>query len=389
MVVDRFNRNESYAQWVRRAVARGRASGSNIIALFDSSVPEPRELLGKLVTDAFAPPINARYTSAFAGGNPFVVEHLCAAYGVTADHLLCTTGATGALSLLYRALAGPGGHVLVETPGFDLFQDIARCHQIAVDTFTRTGADFAIDLDEIEARLRPDTGLIVLSNLHNPSGVVVPHATLVQLAALAERHDLRVVVDEVYGDFVDASDRPCHAASISPRFISVSSLTKTYGLSTLRCGWIVADPAVLAPVRELGERVEFGISNLAHAVAALVLDNATRFRSYSQAMLAGARPMAEKFFAGWRGLGLIEGELPRYGCIAFPRLTGIADTVAFSEWLSDRTGVIVAPGEYFGAPGHIRIGFALPPETLGDGLQMLGEGLRAFRQELQVPTAVS
>jgi aspartate/methionine/tyrosine aminotransferase len=367
----------SYSQWVRRIVARKGAPGG-MIPLFESSVPEPRELLTRLVAEAFASPVTDRYTSAFARGNPFVVEALCRHYGVSPANILCTTGASSAISLLYRALVGEGEEILVETPGFDLFQDLARQAGIAFRTFPRIGGEFALHVEEIERRLRPETRLVILSNLHNPSGWAVSHPVMLELAALADRKNLTVVVDEVYGDYASPEARPVHAAALSRRLVSVSSLTKNFGLSTLRCGWMIADPGILDAVRLLAGRTEFGVSNLAHAAAALVLERREPFLEYSGAIVARARSVIEPYFEKWRAEGLIEGRLPPFGCVCFPRLVGVENGVAFADWLAERSDVVVAPGEYFGAPGHVRLGFGFEPGKLDIALSRLDEGLRAY-----------
>lgn len=370
---------DSYAEWVRRTVARMRDGGGRIVPLFDSAVPEPRDLLAGLVARAFTAPVSDRYVSAFSGGNPFVIDHLARAYAVAPDQLIATTGATSALSMLYRALVAPGERILVETPGFDLFARIGALHRIGVDRFVRAAPDFALDVDRVAAALTPQTRLVVVSNLHNPSGEAIAPDALLALARLAEARGVLVVVDEVYGDYADRATRPGPAMRLSRRVISVSSLTKIYGLSTLRCGWIVGDAAVLAPVRTLVDRYEFGIANLAHAAAALVLDEQAAFDAWSRDCVAAARPLAAAALADWRAEGLVEGAMPPFGCIVFPRLVGIEDTVAFADWLGRRCGVVVAPGEYFGAPGHVRIGFAQPPADLAYALDALGDGLRAYR----------
>lgn len=369
----------SYARWVRRAIGRIRSSQGRIVTLFDSSVPEPVDLLRDTITAGFSTPITSRYTSAFVDGNPYVIDMLASRYGVPRGHILCTTGATGALSLIYRALLKSGDRVLVERPGFDLFHGIARSYGYGVDYFSRTGARFTVDPEDVAGHIRPETRLVVLSNLHNPSGMALEENALEALVAIAEAKDIHIVVDEVYGDYADATARPRAAAQISPRLISVNSLTKIYGLSTLRCGWIVAAPDVLAPIRWLSEEIEFGVSNLAHAVAALVLERSGEFTAYSNAILSRCRPIIEACYDRWRSEGLIEGELPEFGCVSFPRLTGIEDTEAFSTWLAERCGVIVAPGEFFGAPGHIRIGHAQLPGNLEQGLDGLTDGLKVYR----------
>jgi aspartate/methionine/tyrosine aminotransferase len=315
----------------------------------------------------------------FVAGNPYVMEHLARHYQTGIDSILPTTGATGALSLLYRAYLAPGDHVLVESPGFDLFADIAHALNTHVDHFGRRGDAFEIDPDEIANRIRANTRLIVLTNLHNPSGMLAGDMTLRAVARLAEQRGIKVIVDEVYGDYADDAARPHRAAQLSPSLISVSSLTKIYGLSTLRCGWIVAQPEVLAPVRALNDQFEFGVSKLSHAVAALVMDDRASFDAYWRGVIAGARPVMQRYFDDWRQAGLVTGLLPDYGCITFPRLTGIDDTKAFSSWLADRHGVIVVPGELFGAPGRVRIGFAQEPIELKRALARFTEGLREYR----------
>jgi aspartate/methionine/tyrosine aminotransferase len=347
-------------------------------------VEEPVELLRRTIVSGFSKPITDRYTSVFVAGNPFVVEQLSRAYSVPMDCILPTTGATGALSLLYRAYLKPGDHVLVETPGFDLFEDIAHVLSAQVDCFDRKGDCFEIDPDEIENRIQENTRLVVMSNLHNPSGMLTGDSVLQEVARIAERHDIKVIVDEVYGDYVGSNARAHGAARLSPNLVSISSLTKIYGLSTLRCGWIVATPEVLAPVRALSDQFEFGVSKLSHAVAALVMEDRAAFDAYWQGVIASARLIMEKYFAHWQAERLVTGLLPDYGCIAFPRLTGVDDTLAFSNWLADRYGVIVVPGELFRAPGHVRIGFALAGLELESALSHFTEGLKEYREQVPV-----
>lgn len=371
---------EAYVQWVRRAVARAMKGHNDAGMLFGSSVQEPVELLRQTVEAGFSTPITSRYTSVFVAGNPYVMEQLAQAYEVNIHNILPTTGATGALSLLYRAYLSPGDHVLVESPGFDLFEDIAHALRAHVDCFSRSGDRFLIDPDEIERRIQKNTRLIVLTNLHNPSGMLTGDDILLAVARMAERHNIKVIVDEVYGDYADAAARPRSAAQLSPNLISVSSLTKIYGLSTLRCGWIVADPEVLAPVRALNDQFEFGISKLSHAVAAMVMENSAEYEDYWQTIMAAARPVMARYFDRWHDEGLVSGLLPDYGCITFPRLTGIADTQSFSAWMADRYGVIVVPGELFRAAGHVRIGFALPEQELDLALSHFTDGLKEYRE---------
>jgi aspartate/methionine/tyrosine aminotransferase len=371
----------SYAHWIRQIIGRLRNEPREAWSLFDSSVPEPETLLRELIADAFAEPVTSRYTSAFVSGNPYTVAALSRRYDVPRDAFICTTGATEGLHTIYRALLQPGDHILIETPNFELFDSLARSHRCEIGHVPRPAPGFGIDMDALQAALRPTTRMVVVSNLHNPSSAPLPRAQLDALVALAEAHDFWLVVDEVYSDYVPETQRAPVAASLSPKAITVSSLTKIYGLSTVRCGWIIASGETLDTLRDFNDRHAFGVSKLGHAIAALVLEDPARFDDYVADLLDAARPVYARYHRLWEQENLVEGRVPDHGCIAFPRLLGITDTHAFSEWLIAHYGVIVAPGELFSLAGHVRIGFAQPVDRLEQGLSLFTEGLRAYHAE--------
>ncbi|MBL4802375.1 MAG: pyridoxal phosphate-dependent aminotransferase [Emcibacter sp.] len=371
---------ECYAQWLRKAISAGLSDNRYIGFLCGSSVEEPVELLRALVEEAFKGSVSSRYQSVFLnGGNPYVVDQLSSRYGVGKDQIICTTGATSSLSLLCRTYLAPGDHVLVESPGFDLFADFAYEQCAEVDFFNRQGEGFTIDPVEIESLIRPNTRLIMLSNLHNPSGMMVDNSVLKALAEIAEHYAVKVIFDEVYRDYADSAIWPGPASQFSPNFISVSSLTKIYGLSSVRCGWIIAQPDILSPVRAFNNQFEFGVSKLSHAVAALVMENHTVFDEYWRGELRRTRPIIERHYNDWVKEGLVFGKLPDYGCISFPGLVGVENTMDFTKWLFEYYGLIVVPGELFGASGHVRIGHAIEPDKLEHSLQCFAAGLRAYR----------
>lgn len=369
----------SYPEWVRATLAKARVDAQqSYIPMFDSHPKEPVELVHEIVRQGFGGALTDRYASAFIGGNPFVMQQLEKRYGVPRSHILSTTGASRAISLLIQGLTSAGDEVLVEKPGFDLFHLLATASGRTVTTFDRPTPSYSIDPATLDAQITSRTRLVILSNLHNPSGTLLSHDDLGAVAQVLERRQVHAVVDEVYlGYAPDNGQLP--AASISSRFISVSSMTKIYSLSTLRCGWIVAEPGVIDQVQHLADSSEFGISNLAHSVAAMVLENDGPFLDYTTGVVNTALPVALRYLEQWREEGLVEGAPPRYGCVSFPRLVGIDDTEAFANWLARRCGVIVAPGEYFGAPGHVRLSHAKPLDLLTASFEKLGEGLRAYR----------
>lgn len=368
----------SFAHWVRDMLALMRSSAPDMIALFESSVPEPTAMLGDIIRDAFRDGYPETYQSVFMRNNPDLGEHLAARYGVAEESLLCTTGATTAISLIYGALLSPGDHILVEAPGFDIFTNMARDVGVHADFYRRNAPDFGISVDGVLEALRPETRLVVLTNLHNPSGAHVSDTVLAALAdALAQRGVL-LVLDEVYRDYLDGAG-PGLDPIQHEHVLRISSMTKMFGLSTLRCGWIIAGRRILRRLRDYSDRTDFSVSKLSHSLAAEVFARAEAFDQWRGDQMRAARPVIEAGLRDMAKTGLIEAGALQQGCTCFPRLIGVDDTRALSQWLSARHGVLVVPGECFGTPGYMRIGYALAPERLGEGLARLSRGLADYR----------
>ncbi len=367
----------SYSEFGRAAI-RARTADPDLAILFDSTTSEPAEQLISVVREAFSAQISPRYVSVFADGNPFAVAALCKRYGFSADQVMTTTGATGAIALVLRALVGPGDEVLVEEPGFDIHPRMAAEFGAKVLSFRRPAPDFRLDLDDFASQLTDRTRVVLITNLHNPSGVYLTPAEIAAAAEAAASVGAVLVVDEVYADYaVDAGDPP--AASLGRNVITVSSLTKVFGLFAVKFGWLAAAPDLVARIRAAAPDGDMGVSKLSHAVAAHVLEAPQVFEDHWKRVLASTRApvvaAAEKLIAA----GLIEGEVPPYGCMYFPRIVGVDDTLALGRRLFEDHGVLVVPGEFFGAPGYIRIGFGADPQMIETGLARLAAGLSAPR----------
>ncbi|WP_296597385.1 pyridoxal phosphate-dependent aminotransferase [Phenylobacterium sp.] len=367
----------SYAEWGRAAI-RIREAGLDVSMLWDSTIAEPTAALAAVVREAFADPVSSRYVSVFADGNRFAVEALGRRYGLRPEQILTTTGATGSLALALKALVQPGEHILVETPGFDVLQRVARDAGAEVDIFRRPAPDFRLDLDDLQAKLKPTTRAVLITNLHNPSGAWLAPDAIKAAATMLSKAGVVLIVDEVYADFAQAAGAP-PAGTLAPNVISVSSLTKVFGLFALKFGWLAADYELVARLRRSAPDGDMGVSKLSHAVAAHVLENPAPFETHWRALLAASRPTVAKHVEALVADGHLDGELPPYGCMYFPRVVGVSDTRALAQRLLTDFDVLVAPGEYFGAPGHIRIGFGADPDAIDEGLVRLHAGLTALR----------
>ena len=212
--------------------------------------------------------------------------------------------------------------------------------------------------------MRPDTRLILLTQVHNPSGAILDAQTLRAIGEIAGEAGARVLIDEVYADFTDVGS----AVSLSDVFISAGSLTKVQGLFALKCGWAVGSAANIAAIHAANPQGDLGVSKLTHAIGALVLEDMAPFDAHWRGVLAAARPVLCAH-------AVHMGEPPAYGCMYFPQVLGVSDTLGLASWLWAEEKIVVAPGEFFGQPGHVRIGFGGDAAALDEGLGRLHAAL--------------
>lgn len=369
---------ETYSDWVGRSI-QARTLRTDAMPLFESTISEPTTALFEIIRQAFSTALSPHYVSVFAGGNCFALDALAARYGIPRRQLISTTGATSAIGMALRALIHPGDRVLVETPGFDLLGRLAEEAGAGVDRVRRPAPDFRVDLADLRANLTPRTRAVMITNLHNPSGAWLSPAEIREIAAVAAETGAVLIVDEVYADFAQPNVAP-PAAMLAPNVVTVSSLTKVFGLFSLKFGWLCAAPDLLARIRASAPDGDVGISKLSHAIAADVLDQSAVFDRHWTTLLAAGRPIVARHVAAMTADGLLEGDLPEFGCMYFPRVVGVDDTRALASRLWRDHGLLVAPGEYFDLPGHIRLGFGSDPGETDEGLGRLHAALAAGRR---------
>jgi aspartate/methionine/tyrosine aminotransferase len=260
----------------------------------------------------------------------------------------------------------------VERPVYDPLLGIPRFLGARIKRFDRTFEDgFQVDPDRVAKALSRDTRLIILTNLHNPTGALTSTHRLEAVGKLAEEVGARVLVDEVYLESVPG-DPPAPAATLSPTFVSTSSLTKAYGLSGLRAGWILASPEVAEECRRVRDLVD-GVGAFPSELLALIaFENLTALRERARGILDPNFHLLKGFVGGRPELEWVE---PRGGSVGFPRIIGSEDCEAFVTLVRENYGTGVVPGHFFEAPSHFRVALGGRKETLEGGLQRLGEAL--------------
>lgn len=291
--------------------------------------------------------------------------------GVPQERVVHATGTSMANHLAMAATFEPGDDVLIEQPTYELIVATASYLGANIRRFQRrSGQGFRLDLDEVERALTPRTRLIVLTNLHNPSSAHADDGTLRKLAGLAREAGARVLIDEVYLDA--AFDRVAPTAHLlADNIVTTSSLTKVYGLSGLRCGWIVADPALASRIWRLNDL--FGVihAHPAERLGIVALENFQQIASRAKRLLAANRELLNRFLASRADL---ECEPLRGGTVVFPRWRG-GNVDRLCALLREKYETTVVPGHFFDMPDHFRVGIGRDTPDTAEGLARLGKAL--------------
>jgi len=276
--------------------------------------------------------------------------------------------------LAMAAVLERGDEVVIETPGYGLLLDVAHYLDARVKRVARRFEnDFDIALPEMEEAITPATRLVVLSNLHNPTGALISTDTLRAIGEIAARNGASVLVDEVYLDMVFDS-RPPSSCSLGENFLVTSSLTKTYGLSGLRCGWILSAPELAERIWRLNDLFAATSAHPAERMSVMAFDHLEQFRDRARALLTPNRMLMEAFLDSRSDLECFR---PAAGSVYFPRLVA-GDPESFFKLLREKYETSVVPGEFFEAPRHFRIGIGGETGALRSSLERLSEALDEF-----------
>lgn len=298
-------------------------------------------------------------------------ERLAKKCGVTPDCVVAAAGTAMANHLAMAALIHSGDDVLIEQPTYGPILEVASYLGANILRFDRSpGHNYQVDPDDLARRITSKTRLICLTNLHNPSSALLSDEMLAGIGALAQSVGAQVFVDEVYLDMV--YDRPVRSSFfLGNNFVVTTSLTKAYGLSGLRCGWILAQPDLAKRMWRLNDLFAASPVHPGELLSVAALDQLGKINDRARAILESNRKALDAFFSDRSDL---EGFRSPWGTVCFPRLKqGSVD--AFCEFLRARYETSVVPGRFFEMPDHFRIGIGGDPAMTGEALQRLAAAL--------------
>jgi len=348
-----------YMRWAKAARAAYHIGASGV-------QPMTPEELG-------APPEPPRLVTPALPDSPAALsEAIARRYGVRPENVFCASGTSGANFLAVGALVGPGDEVLVEEHTYEVLHKLPALFGARVLRVPRPRArDFDLDPDDVACRVTPRTRLLVVTDLHNPSGRGMPAGTRQALGALAERHGFHVLLDEVYLDAL-WERRPGSALDLSSRFVVTSSLTKVYGLPGLRAGWILAEPEVARRIALFNDYVQVAPVAPGVALAEWAFAHLPRLEARARALIDANAAAFDRWIADRRDVRPVP---VAGGALRLFETPAVPDTLDFTRRLHETRDTIVVPGDFFDLPGWLRLGLGGDPTLFAEGLRRLGDAL--------------
>src|SRR5438093_2294411 len=251
-------------------------------------------------------------------------QAIAAHYGVDPDCVVESAGTSMANHLAMAAIIEPGDEVLIEHPAYGPILDVAHYLQANVRRFSRAEENgWAIDPKEVRRNITSKTRLIVITNLHNPTSALTSEAVLREIGDIACSIGALVLVDEVYLDAVyEGTPRP--SFHLGPQFVVTSSLTKVYGVSGLRCGWILAQPDLAWKMRRLNDLYSATFVHPGELLSVAAFKHLNLLRERALRIVDADRNVLRGFLAQQSGVSAVQTD---WGTTSFVKLRhGSADT---------------------------------------------------------------
>lgn len=304
-------------------------------------------------------------------GYPPLCEAIASRFKVREENVIPAIGTSHAIFLVCAALLQAGDEVLIEKPAYEPLLAVPRALEAVISRIERKYENkYQIDLDEFDRSVSPKTKLVILTNLHNPSGTFLKLSTLKDMAEIAQKRGAWFLVDEIYLDYMEGEERET-SFSLAENIIVISSLTKVYGLGGLRCGWILVPSKLEKKMRSIIEYINVEGVFIGEQVSARVFSQLDSILEKNKELVNQNSMMMRNFIQKEEKLSWVE---PAAGILCFPKVEGLTGD-RLASLLLEKYNTSVVPGRFFEDPQHIRIGYGVTPGILARGLENIKKAL--------------
>ncbi|TMK88731.1 MAG: pyridoxal phosphate-dependent aminotransferase [Actinobacteria bacterium] len=304
---------------------------------------------------------------------------------VKAAQVLVTNGAKQALYNTFATLLDPGDEVLFTSPYWVTYPESIRlAGGVPVPVPADELAGFRPTVDQLEAARTSRTKVLLFASPQNPTGAVHRREEVDAIGRWAADNDLWVVTDEiyqllVYGD-VQFSSIVARVPELAERSVVINGVSKTYSMTGWRVGWMVGPPDVITAATNLQSHATSNVDNVAQAAALAGLTGPMDAAEEMRAAFDRRRKRMIELLCAIPGVSCVE---PHGAFYAFPSFEGALDkelgprrptsTIELAEVILEEARVAIVPGEAFGAPGYMRLSYALGDDDLEEGLSRIAK----------------
>ena len=310
-------------------------------------------------------------------GNPALRACIAEQYpGFSSEEVIVTTGASEAIFSVTSAIVEPGDHVIVEHPNYPSLYTIPRGLGCEASLCTLTFENqFKPDLDQLRGMITPKTKLISFTHPNNPTGSMISVEQLQALVNLVEEHEIYLLFDETYRE-MDFSGSLPPAATLSDQVISVSTMSKSYGLPGIRIGWIATkNRFILDSVLTIREHISIANNAVGEEIALHVLRRKDAFLEQARTHIEKNRRLVSDWMEKQEHF---EWVYPEAGVVSFPRIKDHVhvDPEELYRLLAEKYKTFTVPGRCFEMENrHFRLGFGATYEEIEAGLQNTNSAL--------------
>ncbi|TDO50428.1 aspartate/methionine/tyrosine aminotransferase [Kribbella sp. VKM Ac-2571] len=329
-------------------------------------------------------PKNHRYSP--AGGLPELKQAIAdktkrdSGYEIEASQVLVTNGGKHAVYNAFATLLDPGDEVLLPAPYWTTYPETIRlAGGVPVEVLADESQNYCVTVEQLEAARTSKTKALLFCSPSNPTGAVDSPEAIEAIGRWALEHDLWVITDEIYehltyGD-VRATSIPVAVPELADKTVVLNGVAKTYAMTGWRVGWMIGPKDVIKAATNLQSHQTSNVCNIAQRAALAAVSGD----------LSAVDEMKVAFDRRRRTMVRMLNEIPGVECpeptgafYAYPSVKGVfgkqingrtATTSAeLADLILDEVEVAVVPGEAFGAPGYLRLSYALGDDDLAEGL---------------------
>jgi aspartate/methionine/tyrosine aminotransferase len=332
---------------------------------------------------------NHRYSP--AGGLPELKEAIAAkterdsGYSIDASQVLVTNGGKHAVYTAFAVLCDPGDEVICPAPYWTTYPEaITLSGGVPVIIETDDTAGFKVTVDQLEAARTPRTKVLLFVSPDNPSGAVYTPDETAAIGRWAAAHEIWVVTDEIYEHLTYGEHRfasmPVLVPEIVDRCIVINGVAKTYAMTGWRVGWMIAPPDVTKAATNYQSHVTSNVANVSQRAALAAVRGPLNDVVAMRAAFERRGTMMFEMLNAIDGVRCLE---PQGAFYCFANMTGLlgrqiaggspTTTLELAELVLAEAKVAVVPGEAFGAPGYVRLSFALGDDALAEGIGRLAD----------------